>query len=204
MWRKIRRYRQHKFLRMDPTPEFIAHISIVPDSNPLSSSHCKIKITFVRYSGKTVVWNEKRRIGLFKHLSNYTNWKHNIYLLHISKWFVLLTQYCAGDKIEKNEMGWAYGAYGWGEGVYRVLLGKPEGKRPLGRPRRRWVVRMDLQEVGCGCMDWIGLTQDRDRWRTLVSAVMNLRAPWNAGNFLTNCKPVSFSRRTLHHGIRSK
>ena len=62
-------------------------------------------------------------------------------------------------------------------GVYRVLVGKPEGKRPLGRHRRRWVnnVRMDLQEVGCGYVDWIGLTQDRDSWRTLVSAVVNLR-----------------------------
>jgi len=87
-------------------------------------------------------------------------------------------------------------------GAYRVLVGKPEGKRPLGRPRRRWVdVRLDLQEVGCGYVDWIGLAQDRDRWRTLVTAVMNLRVPQNAGNFLTSCKPVSFSRRTLHHGV---
>jgi len=64
-------------------------------------------------------------------------------------------------------------------GVYRVLVGKPEGKRPLGRPRRRWVdnIRMDPQEVGCGYMDLIGLAQDRDRWRTLVSAVMNHRVP---------------------------
>jgi len=63
--------------------------------------------------------------------------------------------------------------------VYRVLMGKPEGRRPLGRPRRRWVynIRMDLQVLGCGYMDWIALAQDRDRWRTLVSAVMDLRVP---------------------------
>ena len=63
--------------------------------------------------------------------------------------------------------------------MHRFLMGKSEGKRPLRRPRSRWVVniRMDLQEVGCGYVDWIGLAQDRDRWRTLVSAVMNLRVP---------------------------
>jgi hypothetical protein len=60
--------------------------------------------------------------------------------------------------------------------VYKVLVGKPEGKRPLGRPRRRWEVgiRMDLREIGLGCVDWIRLAQDRDRWRAVVSAVMNL------------------------------
>ena len=64
-------------------------------------------------------------------------------------------------------------------GVYSVLVGKQEGRSPLGGPRPRWVdnIRMDLQEVGCGYMDWIGFVQDRDRWRTLVSAVMNLRVP---------------------------
>ena len=64
-------------------------------------------------------------------------------------------------------------------GVYRVWVGKPKGKRLLGRPRRRWVdnIRMDIQELGCGYMDWIGRAQDRDRWRTLVSAIMNLRVP---------------------------
>jgi len=63
--------------------------------------------------------------------------------------------------------------------VYRVLVGKPEGRRPLGKPRCRWVgnIRIDLQEMECGYMDWIGLAQDRDSWRTLVSAVMNLRVP---------------------------
>jgi len=64
-------------------------------------------------------------------------------------------------------------------GLYRVLVGKPEGRRPLGIRRRRCVnnIKMDVQEVGCGYMDWIGLAQDRDRWRTLVSAVMNVRVP---------------------------
>jgi len=78
-------------------------------------------------------------------------------------------------------MRWAGHVAHMGEerGVYRVLVGKLQGKRPLGRPRRRWVdnIRMDLQEVGCEYVGWIGQAQDRGSWRTLVSAVMNLRAP---------------------------
>jgi hypothetical protein len=63
--------------------------------------------------------------------------------------------------------------------VYRLLVGKPEGKRPLGRPRCRWVdnIKMDLLEIGWGSVDWIGVAQDRDKWRALVNAVMNLRVP---------------------------
>jgi hypothetical protein len=77
--------------------------------------------------------------------------------------------------MEKNEMGGACSAYGGGERCVQGSGGKTEGKRPLGIPRHRWEynIRMDLQEVGCVCVDWIGLAQDRDRWRALVNAVLN-------------------------------
>jgi len=73
-------------------------------------------------------------------------------------------------------------------GIYRVLVGKPEGERPLRRPWHRWedYIKMDLQEVGCGGMDWIELAEGRNRWQALKNAVMNLRVPQNAGNFLTS------------------
>ena len=79
---------------------------------------------------------------------------------------------------------------GEGRGVHRVLVGKPEGKGPLGRSRRRWEdnIKMDIHEVREGCGDWMKLAQDRDGWRALVSTVMNLRVPKNAGNFLTSCR----------------
>ena len=81
--------------------------------------------------------------------------------------------------IKSRRMRWAGHVARMGDGrdVYRVLVGKPEGRRPLGRPRRRWEdnIRMDLREVGCGCVDRTELAQDRNKWRALVSAVLNLR-----------------------------
>ena len=83
--------------------------------------------------------------------------------------------------VKSRRMRWAghVARMGEGRGVHRVLVGKPEGKRPLGRPRCRWEdsIKMDLQEVGGGCVDWMELAQDRDRWWALVSTVMNLRVP---------------------------
>jgi hypothetical protein len=82
--------------------------------------------------------------------------------------------------IMSRRMRWAGNVARIGEkrNAYRLLVGKPEGKRPLGRPRRRWVdIRMDLGEVGWGDVDWIGLAQDRNRWRALVNSVLNLRVP---------------------------
>jgi hypothetical protein len=83
--------------------------------------------------------------------------------------------------IKSRRMRWAGHAARMGEkrNAYRLLVGKPEGKTPLGRPRRRWVdnIRMDLGEVGWGDVNWIGLAQDRNRWRTLVNSVLNLQVP---------------------------
>ena len=107
--------------------------------------------------------------------------------------------------VKSGRMRWAghVARMGQERGVYRVLVGKPEGKRPMGRPRRRWEdnIKMDNQEGEGGCGDWMELAQDRDRWRALMSTVMNLRVPKMRGISWLAAEPVSFSRRTLLHGV---
>jgi hypothetical protein len=107
--------------------------------------------------------------------------------------------------IKSRRLRWAGHVTRMGErrGAYRALVGKPEGRRPLGRPRRRWEdnIKMDLPEAGCGDVDWIDVAQDRDRWRALVCTVTNLRVPQNAGNFWSSSGHFSFSGRTLLHGV---
>jgi hypothetical protein len=98
-------------------------------------------------------------------------------------------------------MGRACNTNGEQRNTYRILVGKPEEKRLLGRPRRRWIdnIKFDLKEIGWDGMDWIDLAQDKDRWKALVNKVMNLRVPKNAGNFLSSCTIGGFSRRARFH-----
>jgi hypothetical protein len=87
--------------------------------------------------------------------------------------------------------------------AYRLLVGKPEGKRPLGRPRRRWVdnIRMNLGEVVWGDVDWIALAQDRNRWRTLVNSVLNFRVPRNAGKLSSGLTSSGLSSSAQLHTV---
>jgi hypothetical protein len=105
--------------------------------------------------------------------------------------------------IKSRRMRWVGHVERMGEkrNAYRILVGNPEGKRPLGRPRRRWVdnIIMDLRAIRCDGGYWIDVAQDRDQWWALVKAVMNLRVPLNAGKFLSGCTIGSFSRRARLH-----
>jgi len=107
--------------------------------------------------------------------------------------------------VKSRRMGWVghVARMGEGRGVYRVLVGKPEGQRTLGRPRRRWEdnIKMYLHEVGGACGVWMELAQERDRWRTFVNTVMNFRVPKMRGISWLVAEPVSFLRRTLLHGV---
>jgi hypothetical protein len=92
---------------------------------------------------------------------------------------IIYCKYIEFDRIEKNEMGGACSAYGGRKRRVQIFGGKSEEKKPLGRPGRRWEdnINVDFQEVGCGGVDWIELAKDRDRWRALMKAVMDLRVP---------------------------
>jgi hypothetical protein len=102
-------------------------------------------------------------------------------ILHKEELRDLFSSASIGRIIKSRRMRWAGHVARMGENrsAYRLLVRKPEGQRPLGRPRRRWVdnIRMDLKEVGWGDVDWIGLAQDRNSWRALVNSVLNLRVP---------------------------
>jgi hypothetical protein len=107
--------------------------------------------------------------------------------------------------IKSRRMIWAGHVARMGAKVnaYRILVGEPGGKRPLGRPRRRWVdnFKMDLRDIGWDDMDWIVLAQDTDRRRALVNTGMNLRVPLNVGKFLSSCTTGGFSRRAQLHEV---
>jgi hypothetical protein len=107
--------------------------------------------------------------------------------------------------IKSRRMRWAGHVARMGEkrNVYRFLVGKPEGKRPLGRPRRKWMnnIKMDLLEIGLNVVDWIGLAQDRYRWRALVNWVMNFRVPYNDGKLPSGCTTCGLSSGTQLHRV---
>jgi hypothetical protein len=107
--------------------------------------------------------------------------------------------------IKARRMRWARHKARMGEkrNACRLLVGKPEGRRPLGRPRRRWVdnIRMDLVELGWGDVDWIGLDQDRNRWRALVNSVLNLRVPYTSGKLSKDLTAVELSSSAQLHRL---
>jgi hypothetical protein len=107
---------------------------------------------------------------------------------------------------KSRRMRWAGHIARMGEkrNAYRLLVGKPEGKRPVGRPRHRWVdnIKTDLKEIGWDGMDWIDVAQGRDQWRAIVDTGLNFRIPENAGKFLNSCTIGGFSRRAQLHGVR--
>ena len=144
----------------------------------LSSPHLS---HYTHYTGPA--WYEGNKTEVETYIHDWPSIKCLSRHKYVQSWFLegLYSSPNIMRVIKSRRMRWAghVAHMGEGRGVYRVLVGKPEGKRPLGRPRHRWEdnIRMDLQEVGVGYEDWIGLALDRDRWRALVSAVRNLRVP---------------------------
>jgi hypothetical protein len=106
-------------------------------------------------------------------------------------------------KLRRMRWGGHVARMGEKRSVSRVVVGKPDGKRPLGRPRHRWIdnIKMDLLEIGLGVVDWISLAQDRYRWRALVNSVMNLRVPLNAGKLSSGCTTCGLLSGTQLHRV---
>jgi hypothetical protein len=100
----------------------------------------------------------------------------------------IASRYFPEVAVKEDGMGRAYSTHGEKRNTYRILVGNPEGKPPLGRPRRNWEddIKMDLREIGWDYMDWIDLAQDRDHWQVLVNTVMNLGVPKKFKKFLSN------------------
>jgi hypothetical protein len=125
--------------------------------------------------------------------------------VHIYKLHSLYSSLNIFRVIKSKRMRWAghVARMGEGRGVYRVLVGRPEGKRPLGRPRHRWEdnIKMDPSEIEIDGANWIRLAQDRVQWRALVNTVVNLLDPQESRIFLTSGVKISFSNNILHHGV---
>jgi len=178
------------YLYLYPKKEKVSHLFII-NSQVFTSRHLYIDIyiciyIYIYIYVYTCILREERKLRVFENMvlrrifgPRRDEVKGEWSRLHNEE----LNDLCSSPNIvrviKSRKMRWVGHVARLGEKreVYRVLVGKPEGKRPMGKPRRKWAdnIRMDLQEVGCGYMDWIGLAQDRDMWRTLVSAVMNLR-----------------------------
>jgi hypothetical protein len=171
--------------------------------------------TNLRRRGRSLTLREEHRLGVFensvlrrifgpKRDEVTGEWRK----LHNEELHVLYSPPSIIRIIRARRIRWAGQVARMGEkrNTYRLLMRKPEGRRPLGRPRRRWLnnIRMDLVQVGWGDMDWIGLAQDRGRWRALVDSLLNLRVRYNAGKLSSVQTTRDLSSSAQLHEVRGR